>query len=470
MKKMFIIFIWTFYVSLMFPLTYWFGKFGIPLWSIPLSCLTALLFARNSIRGRKEIITFDKYNICLFLFVVVMYISSCTSYPIEDLGINKLFVYSLSFLLLFYVRKKWGIIFNVHQIVKFARLFVVFQVTVSVIQFLTGIPIGQVGAYFGQTQTAQIESTVGGALGIPRVVGTVGGSPNMLGRITVALAPFVFLDRLNVYNSEYIQSRHKFISVKKYSNFIRGLLDYFSSRLWLVFILIILGLTMSRSALLAFVVVWGGGWCLYKVSIGFSIKTLFRVTKIKLISRGLFIFILTVTVLVGSLIPSIRSGVSETVSVAGDRVVELAEAAVELEESGKGPVGVRLELIKYGIIMFTERPFFGYGFHNTKKISNRTANEIINWRDLRVHGAYFEYLPSFGFLGFILFVVISVYPIIASWKASHVIPSGYAYLASTVTILIVIQTGTTYDSVPVAPIYAIIWGGAMGTYDKIKNK
>jgi len=436
MARLYQLLIFGFYASLFVPITYWFGPVGIPLWALPISGIIFLRFARRSLQGDERIRRFDHYDWAVITFIAVMFISSLISPPMEDLGFNKLVVYSMALLLTLYVRRNWRSLFSTQQLIRFTYVFVAVQALFCIIQFITGQPIGHIGAYIGETQA----DSVGEVIGISRVVGTLGGSPNMLGRVALVLSPFIVLRAFEKSSSNTLWS-------------------YFRTRIWLLLVVLILGLTMSRSALLVFVIMGGIAWWKYMFR-DMKTKRITHTTWARLAASYILVASFGGVVVAGSLTSTIRDSVTRSAQATFYRIEQLQEAAIAVEESA---LGVRAELISEGFTMFSERPLLGNGYRNTKKIAERTDNPIIDWKELRVHNAFVAFLAEGGIIAFLAFLMITIYPIYVTWKGRYFEPENWAFLASCLCIVLVMQVGTTFDTVSNAPVYALIWGGAIGT-------
>lgn len=433
-----------FFATLFVPLTAHPGAIAVPLWSIPVAGLLLMDLALRASSGDLSVRRFDHYDWSVVVFSAVMLGSSIVHTPYTELGFNKLVRYCMTLALALYVRRNWGRLFGFRQLVLFAFAFVAIQASVAALQYVTGEPIGYIGGYLGQSQTGELE-TFGELLGMPRVVGTLGGSPNMLGRVMLVLSPFVLYHGLRVPQQ----------------GLRAALVD---RRLWLFLVSGVLLLTMSRSSILAFVVLGSVAWVATRV------QSLRRRSLLQWmgLSRSTFLVlaVATAAVLVVLTSPQLRSQIVRPVVANVERVAALVDAGIDLQARA---IEVRLELLEQGLGMFADNPFTGVGYQNTRRISEMTANPIIEWRELRVHNAYVLVLAEGGIVAFLAFLNLTLYPAVVSWRNRRRMPGAWAFVAAAVAILVVIQVGTTFDTSGVAPVYSVIWGGALGQAERMNS-
>ena len=432
-----------FYITLFIPVAYHWGRFSIPLWACPIAGLFLLDIIERLVRSDGKIQRWDIFDWAVTVFVVLMISTSLLHPPVEDLGYNKLSIYMMAMMLGVYIKHNWGRLFVINHLINFAFVFIAVQFIIAVVQFVTGTPFGNLSAYVGADQ---IERLKGGQLynllGIGRSEGTV-GAPNLLGRAVVVITPFVILQN--------------WMSSRRYRSFV----TYLQVRLWILMVSVILLLTFSRSSVLVFVFLGGGGWLIYRA---FSINSTFLtgLNSSRLSASYVIVLISTIVGVFGMSQKSIRTSASRAANGFAYRI----QTATGLGET-TASVGLdrRAELNWQAIQMFIEQPLLGHGYFNTKRIPQRSNHPLVAQTDLRVHNAFLQYFAEGGIFVGLAFIVIVLYPVYVTWKSRKGDPTAWALFAACIAIAIFMQSSTTYDSLGLSSIYALIWGAALGYCD-----
>jgi len=113
--------------------------------------------------------------------------------------------------------------------------------------------------------------------------------------------------------------------------------------------------------------------------------------------------------------------------------------------------------------MFTDSPIvLGKGYRNSKRVAVKTDIQNVMNKESRVHNAYFQYLAEGGAFALLSFLILTIYPFylnVQFYRGRDAING--AFLASMGSILLFMQTSTTYDSAALAPLYMLIIGSAV---------
>jgi hypothetical protein len=440
-------------VSFTVPLVYWFGVAGLPTWGIPFSALLVVQGGAAAARGKIRFRKIDGFEWAVLVFVVTMALSTLMNPSEDPLGANKLFVFFLALSLAIYVKRNYGRTVDIQHLVYFAYFFVIVQFVVCILQYVTQSAIGDVSAYFGTTTVQDLETGLKqAALGIGRVVGTV-GTTNLLGRAIVVLLPFVAI------------SDRVFPKLKDHP------LHYVGKRVVIAMGGGVVLLTVSRSsiavlALLALVV------GIQRLVCGSPFRDWGYTTRWRLASSTLLVLLVSL----GGYAALSNPGFREKVSI-GAEVVELRiERAIEREAasawSAPGPLEIRYRLGIGAVELFAESPVvLGAGYRNTKRLPQKTSISGIPNPNLRVHNAHLQFLAEGGLFAFIAFLTITLYPIVRLVRGGRRRdPVRWAFFASTASMLIFMQTSTTYDTAALAPVYMLILGSALGYADRSTAK
>lgn len=431
-------------LGFMVPLVYWFGIFGIPVWSIPFAALLLVQGGMAVVRGKYRFARPDLFEGAIIVFVVMMTLSTLLHPSEEELGANKLFVYFLSLGLAVYTKRHFGKTVTVRRLAVFAYLLISVQFVVCVAQYVTQSAIGDVGAYFGTTQVEDLEAgLVQAALGIGRVVGTLGGSPNLLGRAIVVFVPFVA------------------ISGTVFSGSKDRPLYYIGQRVVLAMAVIVVLLTVSRSSI-AIILLLAGLATLRRAGVLAHVMSFFATTRRRLVARTLLVVVIGIAASAVMSSSQFRESVGTTLETVQIRVEQLSAVAPGVATAAS-PLGDRFLLNVGAIKMFADGPvILGKGYHNTLRIAQKTDIPGVARPELRVHNAPLQFLAEGGILAFVAFLTIVVYPFYVNvsnypeWNAR-----SRAFAASVGSMLLLMQTSTTYDSVALAPLYGLILGSAV---------
>jgi len=438
-------------LGFMVPLTYWFGVFGIPVWSIPFAVLLLVQGGIAVVRGKYRFAPPDLFEKAIVVFIVMMTLSTLLHPSVAELGANKLFVYFLSLGLAVYAKRHFGKTVTMRRLIIFAYLLIVVQFVVCVAQYATQNAIGDVKAYFGTTNVEDLETgLVQAALGIGRVVGTLGGSPNLLGRAIVIFVPFVA-----VSGAVFPGSKNR-------------PLYYVGQRVVLAVAVIVVVMTVSRSSLavLLLLAVLAG---LRRTGALARLMSFFYTTRQRLVSRTLLFAVVGVLLTVAFSSSQFRDSAGETVQTVQIRVEQIGGVASGV--AAANPLEDRLLLNIGAIKMFLDGPIvLGKGYHNTLGVARKTDISGVTRPELRVHNAPFQFLAEGGLFAFLAFSVIVVYPFYLNvstypdWNARD-----RAFAASVGSMLLLMQTATTYDSVALAPLYGLILGCAVAHGSEHQN-
>ncbi len=427
----------TFFVALLFPLVYWTGPIGIPTWAIPFTGMLLIQSSQKIVsKGPIRFSRITGYECAALAFVVLLLISTLIHPWSGPLAINKFFVYSLSFGLAIWVKRNWGTRISIRDLIWFAHLFIITQFVVCLLQYVTQTPIGNLGAYLGGSQEEVLEGGLARkTLGIGRVLGTLGGSPNLLGRSIVVLTPFVVISNF-VYPSTWRR--------------------YLGKRITLLMAFAVVLLTISRSSIgtfLGFAVLAGAG---YKLK-HFRVRNLFWTSWRRIAAGFVMAPLLAGLIYVGATNPTI----SRNASLVGE-VIQYRIEALQLFGADTEP-GVRTKLVWGGLEMFSEKPLLGHGYRNTLRIPYETDVNLAAREGMRVHNAYIQFLAEGGIFAFLAFSIVTLTPVaymvFAPGRRDAV---AYAFLFSTSAMVLLMQTATAYDSAALAPIYFLVIGSTMG--------
>jgi len=436
--------------SLMTPLVYWVGIIGIPVWAIPVGALAFLQLGIICVRGNPRFRLPDRFEIAILVFIISILLSTAANPPEGDLAVNKLFVYTLSFGLAVYAKRNFGRLFNIKHIVIFSYLFVSIEFFVCIIQYVTQSPIGNIGAYLGETQTRYIGGSLERILGFSRISGTMGVSGNTLANSIVALLPFVVASR-----SVFTKSR-------------RVTLHYVAQRVTIAMAVITVLMTVSRLSLIV----------LFTFSMGLVGQKVYEFLRVFSsytdVGRKTFRFDLTHFYNLVSVF--VVAGLIFLLAFSNSRIQNAMESGVQAveyrfsqigEESSVGnePIQDRYLQIDGAMKMFSDSPYIiGVGYRNANQLGVKTDVRLNN-PQIRVHNAYFQFLAEGGFFAFISLVFITLYPLYLVYKSGKNKVVKYSLLASLLGIVIFMQSTTAHDSSGLAPIYMLIIGTAVGFAD-----
>jgi hypothetical protein len=384
------------------------------------------------------------YECAALAFVVLLLVSTIIHPWSGPLALNKFFVYSLSFGLAIWVKRNWGTRIDARDLIWFAYLFIIAQFFVCLLQYITQTPIGNLGAYIGESKEEILEGgLVRKNLGIGRVLGTLGGSPNLLGRSIVVLTPFVVISNF-VYPSTSLK--------------------WLGKRITLLMAFAVVLLTISRSSIgmfLGFAILAGIG---YKLK-HFRTQNLFWTNWRRIATGFIMVPLVAGLIYVGATNPTI----SRNMSLIGE-VIQYRVEALQLIGADTEP-GVRTKLVWGGLEMFSENPLLGHGYRNTLRIPYETDVNVAPREGMRVHNAFIQFLAEGGIFAFLAFSVVTLTPVaymvFAPGRRDAV---AYAFLVSTSAMVLLMQTATTYDSAALAPIYFLIIGSTMGEVRRRNSK
>lgn len=435
------------------PLTYWFGIFGIPVWSIPFAALLLVQAGGAVARGTYRFAPPDLFEKAVLVFIVMMTLSTVLHPSVAELGANKLFVYSLTLGLAVYAKRHFGDTVTMERLAIFACLLIAVQFAVCIAQYVTQSAIGDVKAYFGTTRAEDLETgLVQAALGIGRVVGTLGGSPNLLGRAIVIFVPFVAASG-TIFSGSKDRP-----------------LYYVGQRVVMAMAVVVVLLTVSRSSIAVLLLLTVLA-VLRRTGVLSRAMSFFYTTRRRLVSRALLV------VLTGALLGAVfsnsqfRESVSNTLQTIQIRVEQIGGVSTGAAIAAS-PLGDRLLLNIGAIKMFLDGPIIlGQGYHNTLRVAKKTNIQGVKNPELRVHNAPLQFLAEGGIIAFFAFLVIVIYPLYLNLSAY---PDwgvrDRAFVASVGSILLLMQTSTTYDSVALAPLYGLILGCAVGHGLELRNR
>jgi O-antigen ligase len=445
MSQLFSVLKYGFFVGLLFPLVYWTGPIGIPTWLIPFSGLllvqiTQRVLSPGTVRFRRT----TGYEWAVLTFIALLMASTLIHPWSGPKAFNKLFVYSLSFGLAIWVKRNWGHRIDVEDLIRFAFLLVVVQFGVCLLQYVTQTPIGYLGAYLGGSQEEVLEGGFARkALGIGRVLGTLGGSPNLLGRAVIVVTPFIVI-----------------------SNFVFAPTTtlYVGKRIALIMAFAVVLLSISRSSIGVFL-----GFSLVAV-VGYQVKR-FRLWRLFYTTRRRLASAFVTLMIFGGLLYAGLSNetVMKNISLVSE-VVQYRVEALRLLEADTEP-GVRTKLVRGGLEMFSEEPIVGHGYRNTLRIPYATDVNVAAREGMRVHNAYIQFLAEGGIFAFGAFAIITLTPLFhLLFTVRPRDAEAYAFLASIAAMILLMQTASSYDSAALAPIYMLMVGGAMGEIRRRKKR
>jgi O-antigen ligase len=430
-KYLFKIFLFS---SFIVPLFIDIGPVGIATWTGPFLALLYIKLAEYS-TGRSQVraVRIGKWEVSGFLFVFWMYISTFSNsyyytYPERD---GLLFVYSLSILFAIFVRQNWGDIFRSRTVIRFGFVMVAIQSVVGISQFVTNSTIGFPAQYFGSQGGTDLLATDEAV----RIIGTLDSTPTVLARAISIFLPFFVIYPVS---------------------------STLPSRTWRVIAVlagcVLVFMTQSRSAAL----VLGGGlalWLFQRSRVALRMLVRLRATWSGIYFTYLFIVILGA----GAVVLQQAGGISYLQRAVASTVYRFENITL---------LGNRFELMRGAIILFWEQPVLGNGYLSTMYLAEQTDILIVpSWRSsLRVHNAYLQFLAEGGLISFVSYSYFTLYPVYRLFNSKINNRVRYAFLSTTIMIVLLSQTSTAYDRYSLAPLYMLFVGGAMGVVDTLDLK